>query len=82
MEAKNSKVFYGWWIVGAGFFIAVYIGGFINLGFTAIFEPIARDFGWSYAQVSFAASLRGMEMSLLAPIVGLLMARWGPRRLA
>lgn len=81
MEAKNSKVFYGWWIVGAGFFIAVYIGGFINLGFTAVFEPIASDFGWSYAQVSFAASLRGLEMSLLAPIVGLLMDRWGPRRL-
>jgi len=81
MEAKNSKIFYGWWIVGAGFFIAVYIGGFINLGFTAVFEPIANDFGWSYAQVSFAASLRGLETGLLAPIVGLLMDRWGPRRL-
>ena len=81
MEAKNRKVFYGWWIVGAGFFIAVYIGGFIHFGFTAVFEPIASDFGWSYAQVSFAASLRGLEMGLLAPIVGLLMDRWGPRRL-
>ena len=81
MEAKNYKVFYGWWIVGAGFFIAMYIGGFIHFGFTAVFEPIASDFGWSYAQVSFAASLRGLEMGLLAPIVGLLMDRWGPRRL-
>ena len=81
MEAKNHKVFYGWWIVGAGFFIAVYIGGFIYFGFTAVFEPIANDFGWSYAQVSFAASLRGLQTSLLAPIVGLLMDRWGPRRL-
>ena len=81
MEAKNYRIFYGWWIVGAGFLIAVYIGGFINLGFTAVFEPLASDFGWSYAQVSFAASLRGLEMSLLAPIVGLLMDRWGPRRL-
>lgn len=81
MEAKNHKVFYGWWIVGAGFFIAMYIGGCINYGFTAVFEPIASNFGWSYAQVSFAASLRGLEMSLLAPIVGLLMDRWGPRRL-
>ena len=81
MEAKNCKVFYGWWIVGAGFLIAVYIGGFIHFGFTAVFEPIASDFGWSYAQVSFAASLRGLEMGLLAPIVGLLMDRWGPRRL-
>lgn len=81
MEAKNRKVFYGWWIVAAGFFIAVYIGGFIHFGFTAIFEPIASKFGWSYTQVSFAASLRGLEMSLLTPIVGLLMDRWGPRRL-
>jgi len=81
MEVKNYKVFYGWWIVGAGFLIALYIGGFINLGFTAVFELIASDFGWSHAQVSFAASIRGVEMSLLAPIVGLLMDRWGPRRL-
>jgi len=81
MEAKNRKVFYGWWIVAAGFFIAVYIGGFIHYGFTALFEPIASDFGWSYAQISFAASLRGLQMSLFAPIVGLLMDRWGPRRL-
>jgi OFA family oxalate/formate antiporter-like MFS transporter len=81
MEAKNHKVFYGWWIVGAGFLIATYIGGVINYGFTAVFEPIASDFGWSYAQVSFAASLRGLEVGLLAPIVGLLMDRWGPRRL-
>lgn len=81
MEAKNRKVFYGWWIVAAGFFIAVYIGGFIHFGFTAVFEPIASDFGWSYAQISFAASLRGLQTSFLAPVVGLLMDRWGPRRL-
>jgi MFS family permease len=81
MEAKNRKVFYGWWIVAAGFFIAVYIGGFIHFGFTAVFEPIAGDFGWSYTQVSFAASLRGLQTSFLAPVVGLLMDRWGPRRL-
>jgi OFA family oxalate/formate antiporter-like MFS transporter len=81
MEAKNHKVFYGWWIVAAGFFIAVYIGGFIHFGFTAVFEPIASDFGWSYTQISFAASLRGLQTSFLAPVVGLLMDRWGPRRL-
>jgi OFA family oxalate/formate antiporter-like MFS transporter len=81
MEAKNHKVFYGWWIVGAGFFIAMYVSGFINFSFTAVFEPIASDFGWSYAQVSFAASLRGLQTGFLAPIVGFLVDRWGPRRL-
>jgi len=81
MKAKNCKVFYGWWIVGAGFLIAMYVSGFINFSFTAVFEPIASDFGWSYAQVSFAASLRGLQTGFLAPIVGLFMDRWGPRRL-
>jgi len=74
-------MFYGWWIVAASFFIALYVGGVILYGFTAIFEPIANEMGWSYTQVSFAASLRGMEIGLLAPLFGILTDRWGPRRL-
>lgn len=75
------RVFYGWWIVAAAFVIALYIGGVVFYGFTAIFEPIANEFGWSYAQVSVAASLRGLETGLLAPVIGMLVDRWGPRRL-
>jgi len=74
-------VFYGWWVVGATFLIALYIGGVVFYGFTAIFEPIANEFGWSYTQISLAASLRGLETSLLAPLVGIIADRWGPRRL-
>jgi len=51
------------------------------MGFTAAFEPIANEFGWSYTQVSFGASLRGLEIGLLVPVAGMLMDRWGPRRL-
>ena len=36
-------------------------------GFTAFFEPIAAEFGWSYTQISFAVSLRGLEMGIFAP---------------
>ena len=59
---KPSHVFYGWWIVGASFLIALYVGGVVFYGFTTIFEPIAHELGWSYTQISFAASLRGLEM--------------------
>jgi hypothetical protein len=38
----------------------------------AFFEPLVREFGWSYTQVSFATSLRGIEMSLLSPVIGFL----------
>ena len=78
---SNSKVFYGWWIVGACLISNLYVGGTIFFGFTAVFEPIANEFGWSYAQISLAASIRGLEISLLAPLMGFLIDRWGPRRI-
>jgi MFS family permease len=78
---RLPRFFYGWWIVGASFLIALYLAGVIGYGFTAIFEPIANEFGWSYAQVSFASSLRGMEAGLMAPVIGMLVDKHGPRRL-
>ena len=81
MHLKNGKVFYGWWIVGAVFLIQVYVAGVLYFGFTALFEPIASDFGWSYAQISLAASIRGLEFSFLSPLAGLLFDRFGPRKL-
>ncbi len=76
-----KKIFYGWWIVGACFLIGLYVGGVVFYGFTAFFEPIRREFGWSYTQISLAASLRGLEMGLFAPIVGFLVDRFGSRTL-
>ena len=76
-----KNIFYGWWIVVASFFIAFYVGGTVFFGFTAFIEPLIQEFGWSYAQVSFAASLRGMEMGLMAPIIGFLVDRFGSRKL-
>ncbi|MBM2825095.1 MAG: hypothetical protein HW402_759 [Dehalococcoidales bacterium] len=78
---KRSKVFYGWYVVGACVLITLYAGGIVQFGFTAIFKPIAEEFGWSYAQISLAGSLRGFEMGILAPLMGILVDRWGPRRL-
>ncbi len=81
LDWKPHRVFYGWWIVGACFFISLYMGGVVFYGFTTLIEPLADAFGWSYTQISLAASLRGMEMGILAPFVGMLVDRWGPRRL-
>jgi sugar phosphate permease len=78
---KHHKIFYGWWIVAALFFIAAYVTGIVFFGFTAILDPIASEFGWSYTQISLAASLRGIESGLLSPLVGWLIEKWGPRKL-
>ena len=81
MKMKKHRVFYGWWIVVASVVVGLYVGGIVVYGFTAIFDPIVQEFGWSYAAVSFAASLRGAESGLLEPVVGRLVDRWGARRL-
>jgi sugar phosphate permease len=81
MNIRNYKVFYGWYIVGACFLISVYCAGVMYFGFTAVIEPIVDEFNWSYAQVSLAASIRGLEAGLLAPVVGFLFDRLGPRKL-
>jgi OFA family oxalate/formate antiporter-like MFS transporter len=82
LPSRLNHIFYGWWIVLACFIIAIITGAVTFFGFTAFFEPLVREFGWSYTEVSFALSLRGMEMSLLAPVVGFLVDRYGSRRLA
>jgi len=76
-----KKIFYGWWIVLASSLISLYVGGIVFFGFTAFFEPIREEFGWSYTQISFAASLRGLEVGVFAPLVGFLVDRFGPRKL-
>jgi MFS family permease len=81
LNRERPAVFYGWWIVGASFLINLFTAGAVFFGFTAFFEPIVEEFGWSYAQVSLAASLRGLEMAFLAPVAGLAVDRYGPRRL-
>jgi len=63
------------------FIIGLYVSSIIFFGFTAFIDPLVREFGWSYTQVSFAASLRGLEMGIFAPLVGFLVDRFGPRRL-
>ena len=76
-----KQIYYGWWIVLASFTVAFYVAGTIFYGFTAFIEPLADEFGWSYTQISLAASLRGLEMGILAPFVGILADRFGSRKL-
>jgi sugar phosphate permease len=76
---KLPKIFYGWWMIIASSIIMFYNAGIVIFGFTAFFDPIIVQFGWSYAQVSLAASLRGAETGLVSPLLGYLVDRWGSK---
>lgn len=74
-----SRIFYGWYIVAASVGLNFYLTVVFGLGFNVFFLPILREFGWSRALTSGAFSLRAVEAGLLAPVVGFLVDRWGPR---
>lgn len=77
----QGLLYYGWWIVLSCFVLNLYVGGIVFFSFTAFFEPIQEEFGWSYTQISLASSLRGLEMGIFAPLVGILVDRLGSRKL-
>ena len=80
-ELMIKKIFYGWWVVLACLIINLYVSSILFFGFTALIDPLIQDFGWSYTQISFAVSLRGMEMGIFAPLIGFLADRYGARKL-
>lgn len=78
---KKTGIFYGWWIVTACFFLGMYATGLCLFSFTSFFQPLSVEFGWSYAQISLATSIQGIFLSLEMPVLGLLVDRFGPRKL-
>ncbi len=74
-------MFYGWWIVVLAFFTTAFTGATIWHGFTTFFDPLTREFGWSYTAISLAASMRGFEIGLLDVGIGFLLDRLGARRI-
>ncbi len=73
-------VYEGWIVVWSFALLIVVIGTVFFFGFGTIFTPIIHDFGWSNAEVSLAFSLRSEVGGIAAPLIGLLIDRFGPRR--
>jgi MFS family permease len=76
---RKKGVFYGWYIVAASVAINFYLSIVFFQGFQVFFLPILQEFGWTRALTSGAFSLRQLESGLLAPIMGFMVDRWGPR---
>ena len=78
---KTSHIFYGWYIVAALFLIWTAVHGTVVSGFTSFIEPIRDRFGWTYTQISFAASLRDLVLVIFMPVAGFLVDRFSARKL-
>jgi len=74
------KIFYGWWIVFGLFICAMTTGNRRFTAFTAFFNPIVQEFGWSYSRLSsLAASLRGAEPDCFRLFWVFLVDRWSTK---
>lgn len=78
---SKPGIFYGWWMVLGISLTMIYTGGTFFYGFSAFFNPILEEFGWSRATLALAFSLYRLEAGLEAPLVGYLVDRIGPRLL-
>jgi len=79
--SKCPEVFFGWWTVLVGSLLSAWGIGFQVHGFSALFKPIASEFGFSRAATSVATSIGKLGYGLESPLTGWLVDRFGPRLL-
>lgn len=74
-------MFYGWWVVAAGFGLEVLIGALLFHAYGAYVVLLRQEFGWSKTMLSAAFAMARAESGILGPIQGWLTDRFGPRAL-
>ena len=75
----KPKLFFGWYLVAGSFITNLALTGTYFQGFQVFFLPILTTFGWSRTALSGVFTLRQLESGLIAPILGFLVDRLGPR---
>lgn len=75
----RSKVYYGWFIVAAGFVNQMIAGALLQRSYGAYVVLLREEFGWSKAALSGVFSMQQIENGLLGPIQGTLLDKFGPK---
>ena len=75
---KKIPFFYGWIVIGIAF-VTLGIGVNARTFFSLLFPPILEEFGWDRATVAGTFSIGFIAAIILAPLVGTMMDKFGPR---
>jgi sugar phosphate permease len=78
MPAPEKRLFYGWWMVAAGFGLQFMQAGLLQQSFGAYVAILRDELGWSKTALSGAAVIQQVESALLGPIQGWFVDRFGP----
>ena len=79
-QAEDKKLFYGWYIVGAGAVSNLFTIGILAWGLGIFVEEFRSEFGWSIKAIALGFSIRSFETGLLSPFTGYLIDRIGARK--
>lgn len=79
--SDNPRIFYGWWVVLSGTALMTLMAAFSYYGMGVFFNAIREDLGWNAAALGAALSLSRIQGGVMAPIVGVLIDRFGSQRL-
>ena len=78
-DSPSRPLFYGWWIVTAGFLNQALAAALLQRSYGAYLVLLHQEFGWSKVELSAAYSMQQVENGILGPIQGWLVDRFGPR---
>ena len=79
--AKRTPVFYGWYLVGLTVVTMMLVYGIRN-SFSVLLNPILTEFGWFRGSTALMLSLNILVYGFTAPVAGILVDRWKPRKVA
>ena len=79
MGTKSWGIYYGWIIVAVGLVSMAFWTG-IRSSFSIFYVALLEDFPWSRGESAGVQSLALITYTILAPLVGGLIDRFGPRR--
>lgn len=74
-------VFYGWRLVAVGLFMLTLMAVSVFQGLGTFLVALERQFGWSRTALSGAFTLARAEGAVIGPLEGILIDRFGSRRL-
>lgn len=80
MSNKNDSFYYGWIVVAVSFFTLFLTMG-TRVSFGVYYIAILGEYGWSRADTAGAFSLGMLIHAVFAPVTGVLIDRFGPRKL-
>jgi MFS family permease len=77
----KRRIFYGWYIVAAGFACLWVNAGMGFYSFPVFFIELDETFGWGMGRTNAGISIAMVGSGLISPLAGALLPKWGSKKM-